>query len=98
MIRHRTLDRRTLPTPLEYLAHAGLRLGTRSGRWVSVRCPVHKGGAEANPSMSVNLDDGHYRCFTCGVKGGDVIALHRLITGLGFCEAVAELGGRFNDN
>ena len=96
MIRRRTLDRRSLPTPIEYLAYAGLRFGKRSGSWISVCCPVHKGGAKDNPSMSVNLDGGHFRCFACGVTGGDVIGLHRLITGLGFREAVADLGGRFD--
>jgi DNA primase len=45
----------------------------------------------------VSLTDGHFRCHACGVKGGDVIALHRLATGLGFVEAVHDLGGRFHD-
>ena len=38
-----------------------------------------------------------FRCHACGVKGGDVIALHRLITGMGFAEAVRDLGGRFHE-
>ena len=95
---HRILDRRSLPTPTQYLARAGLRLGKRRGLWISVCCPAHKGGAEANPSMSVHLDDGHFRCFACGVKGGDILALHRLMNpSLGFLDAVADLGGRFHD-
>jgi DNA primase len=96
VIKHRTLDRHSLPTPTQYLARAGLRIGKRSGRWITLHCPAHKSGAEANPSMSVNIDDGHFRCFACGAKGGDVVALHRLITGMGFREAVADIGGRFH--
>ena len=35
--------------------------------------------------------------FESGVKGGDIVALHRLISGLGFIAAVRDLGGRFHD-
>ena len=92
-----SLDRSSLPSPLSYLAGAGLRIGKRSGSWISVFCPIHKGGAEKKPSMSVNINSGGFKCFSCGIKGGDIVALHRLITGLGFREAVADLGGRFHD-
>jgi hypothetical protein len=30
---------------------------------------------------------------TCGAKGGDIIALHRLLAGCGFVQAVRELAG-----
>lgn len=67
------------------------------GEWVSISCPAHKGGAEKNPSLRVNLIDGHFRCMACGVKGGDIIALHRLVTGFGFLDAVCDVGGCFHD-
>ena len=92
-----SLDRSSLPSPLSYLASAGLRIGKRGGDWIGVCCPIHKGGAEKNPSMSVHISEGHFRCFSCGVKGRDIIALHQLITKLGFRDAVADLGGRFNE-
>jgi hypothetical protein len=92
-----SLDRSSLPSPLSYLASSGLRIGSRSGEWFSVCCPVHNRGAEKKPSLSVNINSGGFKCFSCGVKGGDIIALHRLITKLGFREAVADLGGRFNE-
>ena len=92
-----SIDRSSLPAPLSYLASAGLRIGKRSGSWIKACCPVHKGGAEKNPSMSVHISEGHFKCFSCGVKGRDIIALHRLITKLGFREAFADLGGRFHD-
>ena len=93
-----SLDRSSLPSPLSYLASAGLRIGKRSGSWISICCPIHKGGAEKNPSMSVEANTGGFFCHTCGIKGGDIVALHRLIhPNLGFREAVADLGGRFNE-
>ena len=92
-----SIDRSSLPAPLSYLTGAGMRIGKRSGAWINVYCPIHKRGAEKNPSMSVHISDGHFRCFSCGVKGGNIVALHRLITRLGFREAVADLGGRFHE-
>jgi hypothetical protein len=91
------LDRASLPSPARYLAGHGLLTGKPRGEWVSIRCPVHKGGDERNPSMRVSLVDGHFRCHACGAKGGDIVSLHRLATGLGFRDAVHDLGGRFHD-
>lgn len=91
------LDRGSLPTPLQYLTERGLLKGKTRGEWVSIRCPVHKGGAEHNPSLRVSLADGHFKCMACSAKGRDIVALHRLITGLGFLDAVRDLGGRFHD-
>lgn len=93
----RRLDRGSLPTPARYLREHGLLVGKIRGESTAIRCPAHKGGAEAHPSMLVSLVDGHFRCMTCGAKGGDIIDLHRLLTGCGFVQAVCELGGRFHD-
>jgi DNA primase len=91
------VDRSSLPSPASYLAQRGLL--TRQGRrsYAEIHCPEHKSGEERHPSMLVDLTDGFYKCQACGAKGGDIIALHRLITGLGFNEAVQDLGGRFYD-
>lgn len=89
------LDHRSLPSPVAYLTRRGLLKTKVRGEWASICCPVHKGGAESHPSMRVSLADGHYKCMACGVSGGDIVALHRLLTGLGFVDAVRELGGRF---
>ena len=92
-----SLDRASLPTPLAYLKRYEM-LNTRPrGEWASVRCPAHKRGNEQHASMRVSLSDGHFRCHACGAKGGDIVTLHRLATGLGFREAVAQLGGRFHE-
>lgn len=90
-------DRASLPTPLAYLSQRGHLGRGQHGEWVSITCPVHKSGAEKHPSLRVNLVDGHFRCMACGAKGGDLISLHRLFTGLGFRDAVHDLGGRFHE-
>ena len=95
--RRKTLDRHSLPTPLQYLTGRGLLKRKPRAEWAAICCPVHKGGAEKNPSLNVNMVDGHFRCMACGVSGGDLVALHRLITGAGFLAAVRDLGGRFHD-
>jgi hypothetical protein len=91
------IDRASLPSPVAYLTERGALTGKPRREWASIRCPAHKGGDERNPSMGVSLIDGHFACHACGAKGGDIIALHRLTTGLGFREAVRDLGGRFHD-
>ena len=92
----RSLDRNSLPSPIQYLTEQGLLQTTARGNWAQIRCPAHKGGDESHPSMGVSLVDGHFKCHACGAKGGDIIALHRLVTGKGFRDSVAELGGRFD--
>jgi len=92
------VDRTTLPTPHEYLNERSLLSRRPRGEWALIRCPIHKHGAEAHPSMSISLVDRHFRCHACGAKGGDIIALHRLRTRLGFLAAVRDLGGRFHDD
>ena len=95
-LHRRTLVKDSLPAPAQYLSHRGLLKRKPCGEWAAITCPVHAGGKELNPSMRVNLIDGHFKCMACGEKGGDVIALHRLITGASFMAAVFDLGGRFD--
>lgn len=92
MVRRRVFDKALLPTPARYLDSRGLLPTSVRGPWAAIRCPSHKQGGEVNPSLRVSLEDGHFRCMACGVKGGDVLALHRLFTGSGFVEAARELG------
>lgn len=91
------LDRRSLPSPLQYLSAHGLLKRKPRGEWAAIVCPAHKDGTEKNPSLRVSLIDGHYKCMACGERGGDIVALHRMLTGRGFIEAVHDLGGRFHD-
>lgn len=87
-----TFNRSKLPTAVSYLHARGLLPSHTRGEWATIRCPVHKGGRETKPSLRVSLENGHFRCMACGVKGGDVLALHRLLTGVGFVQAARELG------
>ena len=94
-LHRRELVKDSLPTPCHYLTKRDLLKRQPRGEWAVITCPAHKGGAEKTPSLSVSLVDGHFRCFACGASGGDVVALHRLITGQKFVDAVRDLGGRF---
>lgn len=90
------LERTSLPSPQHYLTLHKLLSANPRHAWVAIPCPAHKGGAEKNPSLRVNIKDGCFKCMACGVSGGDIVALHQLRTGLGFIAAVRDLGGRFD--
>ena len=85
-----TLNRSGMLSVETYLDREGLDW-KKSGAAALLRCPFHD---DTRPSLLLNLADGHYRCLACGERGGDLIAFHRQRTGLGFAEAVRELGGR----
>lgn len=42
-------------------------------------------------SFYVNLETGAFHCFSCGAKGGDIIAFTQLRDGLSFTEALKQL-------
>jgi DNA primase len=44
----------------------------------TMRCPFHKGGQEAKPSFSINIDLGIFYCFTCKASG-NIIQLLTLL-------------------
>ena len=90
-MRTEIIERAKRTDPAAFLQARGLLSKRAPGKWASIKCPVHKAGNEAHQSMRVNLQDGHYRCMVCGARGGDLIALHRLLTGARFTEAVQEL-------
>jgi DNA primase len=52
-------------------------------------CPFH---ADKNTgSFHVNLETGSFNCFSCGEKGGDIIAFTMALYDLSFPEALAKL-------
>lgn len=81
-------DRSRLPTPSSYYSEQFKKLKIKS-EWVSVKCCFHD---DNNPSLSINLVSGYFRCFGCGATGCDVLAFHILRYGLGFFDAVTQLG------
>ncbi len=49
------------------------RYGYKSGQWaVAGLCPFHNDGSAG--SFKVNCESGAFTCFSCGEKGGDIIA------------------------
>lgn len=86
--KYKKFDRTRLPTPVSYYSKQFKNLKIKSEQ-VSVKCCFHD---DKNPSLSINLVDGHFRCFGCGAKGHDVLAFHQLRYGLSFFDAVTQLG------
>lgn len=81
--------REQLPPPVSYYTRQGINLIGRSGEWRSALCPFHP---DKHPSLRINLRSGGFRCMVCGTKGGDVLAFHRLRTGMSFVDAAKALG------
>jgi DNA primase len=52
-------------------------------------CPFHTDHTPG--SFHVNLVTGAYKCFSCGMAGGDVVAFVMALYGLQFLEALAKL-------
>jgi len=84
----RKFNRDLLPDPSFYYNQEFQNLKFRS-KWVKVCCCFHD---DSTPSLSINIVDGHFRCFACGVKGGDVLAFHILRYEVSFVEAVNHFG------
>ncbi len=52
-------------------------------------CPFHSDRKAG--SFRVNLDNGAFGCFSCGARGGDVVAFTMQRDGLAFPEALKQL-------
>ena len=68
--------------------------GCRSGPWaIAGTCPFHE---DRNPgSFKVNLETGAFKCWSCGAKGGDIIAFLQKKEGIGFVEVLERLGNEW---
>jgi hypothetical protein len=77
-----------LPGRGEYFKSQGLRLAG-GGEWKSALCTFH---INKKPSLRVRIDSGGFRCRACRRHGGDVVGFHMQLHGLGFIEAVKDLG------
>jgi len=86
-------NRFNLPTPILIINHLGLQIEkTNAKGYLQLRCPFHKNGNEKTPSLNLHKTTGHYRCYACGAKGGDILAFYISITGKSFVAAAKELG------
>lgn len=70
------------------LVARGIELRRHGARDLACCCPFHD---ERTPSFIVTPDKGLWVCKGACAEGGDVIALYRRFTGLGFVEAVEQL-------
>lgn len=87
-------DRNLLPKPEIYYKEYFPNLKVKAG-WISVRCPFHN---ERNPSLSINLVSGGFKCHACNARGGDILDFQRLYHHQTFHQAVTSLGAwRLND-
>lgn len=89
------IDKGLLPAPAKLLQEMRVPF-KQSGDWLTCLClnPAH---SDNNPSMRVHTTEGHYICFACGAKGGDLISLYQLANNCTFMEAVQKLGLLTND-
>ena len=91
--RHAPVDRSLwaprLPDPAAYYSARvrGLRRPNSRG-FASGLCPFHE---DHEPSFSVDLSSGRFRCFACGAHG-DMVDFHMRSTGRNFREALEDLG------
>lgn len=51
-------------------------------------CPFHD---DTNPSLSVNVETGLFRCFSCDAKG-DIFTFYQRVKGVDFTTALQEIG------
>lgn len=82
-------DRERLPPPESYYHERFGTLKPNGKGWTQVRCVFHD---DCNPSLSVNVTTGAYKCFSCGAHGGDVLAFHQRLHGFSFKQAALDLG------
>jgi len=85
-----SFDPAALPPPRCFYERELGRLSPERRGWAQGCCPFHK--SKSGRSFSVNLGNGAFVCFGCGVRGGDIIAFVRFRDGCGFVEACKTLG------
>ncbi|MGB9072740.1 MAG: CHC2 zinc finger domain-containing protein [Terriglobales bacterium] len=83
-------DRGRLPPARTFYERELGKLTRPSRGWSRGRCPFHK--SKSGTSFSVNLENGGFHCFGCGVHGGDVLAFVMLRDHLNFKAAAQSLG------
>jgi len=77
-----------------YEAELG-KLSRPSRSWARTACPFH--GGTNRTAFSVNLDRGGFYCFSCGVKGGDIVDFVMQRDKLDFKRAAQLLGAWRNE-
>jgi len=87
---HKSIDKTEIPKRLDKSKFYKERIPSLqiNGKPEAVGlCPFHD---DTNPSLSVNLDTGLYRCYACGAKG-DVFSFYMETNGVDFPTALKEM-------
>ena len=99
---HRRLDAASIMaaiTPYDYyLREQSLdRFKGKSRGWVEAGlCPFHDD--HSSGSFWIHLESGAYKCFSCGAKGGDIIAFTMEKHGMTFYEAMKQVANEWGMN
>jgi DNA primase len=88
---NRTIHLHQFPLPFTYYQQQFSDLKLRDKAWVSVKCCFHE---DRQPSLRLNLNNGSFRCFGCGARGGSIIAFHCQRYRLTFVQTILALGGQ----
>lgn len=84
------LNRSLIPEPASVLMQFGVKVKyTNKAGYLVCNCPFHE---ETNPSFNMHSIEGNFKCYSCGVKGGDVIAFYQQKTGKRFVYTIKDLG------
>lgn len=86
--------KRRVPPLSFYQRELGLSVLRPMKNWCSGGlCPFHDDKTEG--SFYVNISSGAFKCFSCGAKGGDILAFKMLKDGLSFVEALREVSNKW---
>lgn len=82
-------ERDRLPPADVYFSSELPGLKKKPGDWSLAKCCFHD---DKNPSLSVNMITGAFKCFACGASGKDIVDFHKMRYQRDFVEAAKELG------
>ncbi len=90
-----TFIRQNLLTPVNYFEGRGQKIVGNRGKHFRTSCAIHGGDGE---TLSVLREDGGFNCFSCGAKGGDIVAYAMQADGVDFVTACRSLGAWVDDD
>jgi hypothetical protein len=78
----------SLPSAIEFYSKELTQFHPRKNQATAI-CPFH---SERRPSFSINLKRGAFFCFSCGIRGGDIIDYYMKRYNVNFITACKALG------
>ena len=89
-----TFIRENLPDPVSYFENRGQKIVGKRGKHFRTACPIHGGDGD---TLSVLRNGGAFNCFSCGAKGGDLVAFEMQVNDVDFVTACKALGAWHDD-